>query len=186
MVQAWYQGGISVFDLTDAAHPKEIAFFDRGPVDSTRMASGGSWSAYWYNGVIVSSEIARGLDIFELTPSRSASRRTRSTRRRRCTSTTSTRRVSRSSSGRRRFALARAYVDQLERSQRLVGERGSSPLGRRSSGAEKAGPARRGAGALAARVAARQRCGQLERRREGANAGRRAVRHLASRFEKRR
>jgi hypothetical protein len=69
MVQAWYQGGLSVFDWTDAAHPKEIAFFDRGPVDSTKMASGGSWSAYWYNGVIVSSEISRGLDIFELTPS---------------------------------------------------------------------------------------------------------------------
>jgi LVIVD repeat-containing protein len=69
MVQAWYQGGISVFDWTDAAHPKEIAFFDRGPVDSTKPAGGGSWSAYWYNGVIVSSEIARGLDIFALTPS---------------------------------------------------------------------------------------------------------------------
>ena len=69
MVQAWYQGGISVFDWTDAAHPKEIAFFDRGPVDSTTMGSGGSWSAYWYNGVIVSSEISRGLDILELTPS---------------------------------------------------------------------------------------------------------------------
>ena len=69
MVQAWYQGGISVFDFTDPAHPKEIAFFDRGPVDSTHMQMGGSWSSYWYNGVIVSSEIARGLDIFELTPS---------------------------------------------------------------------------------------------------------------------
>ena len=69
MVQAWYQGGISVFDFTDAAHPKEIAYFDRGPVDSTRMAMGGSWSVYYYNGVIVSSEIARGLDIFELAPS---------------------------------------------------------------------------------------------------------------------
>ncbi|HVT38287.1 MAG TPA: hypothetical protein VHE78_04560, partial [Gemmatimonadaceae bacterium] len=68
MVQAWYQGGISVFDWTDTAHPKEIAYFDRGPADSTRMASGGSWSAYWYNGVIVSSEISRGLDILELTP----------------------------------------------------------------------------------------------------------------------
>ena len=63
MVQAWYQGGISVFDWTDPTNPKEIAFFDRGPVDSTRMAMGGSWSVYWYNGVIVSSEIARGLDI---------------------------------------------------------------------------------------------------------------------------
>ena len=62
MVQGWYQGGISVFDWTDVSKPKEIAFFDRGPVDATRMVSGGSWSVYWYNGVIVSSEIARGLD----------------------------------------------------------------------------------------------------------------------------
>jgi hypothetical protein len=69
MVQGWYQGGISVFDWTDVAHPKEIAFFDRGPLDATRMVSAGSWSVYWYNGLIVSSEIARGLDIFELLPS---------------------------------------------------------------------------------------------------------------------
>ena len=69
MVQAWYQGGVSVFDWTDARHPREIAFFDRGPVDSTRFTMGGSWSVYWYNGVIVSSEIARGLDVMELTPS---------------------------------------------------------------------------------------------------------------------
>jgi hypothetical protein len=69
MVQGWYQGGLSVFDWTDADHPYEVAFFDRGPLDPDRLTSGGSWSAYWYNGVIVSSEIARGLDIFELTPS---------------------------------------------------------------------------------------------------------------------
>jgi len=69
MVQAWYQGGISVFDWTDAAHPKEIGFFDRGPADSTEMAAGGSWSVYWYNGYMYSSEIARGLDILELLPS---------------------------------------------------------------------------------------------------------------------
>ncbi|MGH7533403.1 MAG: LVIVD repeat-containing protein [Gemmatimonadales bacterium] len=69
MVQSWYQGGVSVFDWTDAKHPKEIAFFDRGPVDSTHMVGAGSWSAYWYNGVIVSSEIARGLDVFALQPS---------------------------------------------------------------------------------------------------------------------
>ncbi len=69
MAQAWYQGGVSVFDWTDAAHPKEIAFFDRGPVDATRMASGGYWSVYWYNGVLVGSEMARGLDIFDLKPS---------------------------------------------------------------------------------------------------------------------
>ncbi len=69
MVQSWYEGGVSVFDWTDAAHPREIAFFDRGPVDETRLGNGGSWSAYWYNGYIYSSEIARGLDVLELTPS---------------------------------------------------------------------------------------------------------------------
>jgi hypothetical protein len=69
MVQAWYQGGISVFDWTDPAKPFEIASFDRGPVDSTRMVSGGSWSVYWYNGNLVSSEIARGLDVAQLVPS---------------------------------------------------------------------------------------------------------------------
>jgi hypothetical protein len=69
MVQAWYQGGISVFDWTDPMHPKEIAFFDRGPMDSTKMVDGGYWSAYWYNGFIVGSEISRGLDLFELKPS---------------------------------------------------------------------------------------------------------------------
>jgi hypothetical protein len=69
MVQAWYQGGLSVFDWTDIDNPQEIAFYDRGPVDAERMRMGGSWSAYWYNGVIVSSEIARGMDIYELVPS---------------------------------------------------------------------------------------------------------------------
>jgi hypothetical protein len=69
MVQAWYQGGISVFDWTDPAHPKEIAYFDRGPMDATKMVGAGSWSAYWYNGYIYSSEIARGLDVFALQPS---------------------------------------------------------------------------------------------------------------------
>lgn len=69
MVQAWYQGGISVFDFTDAAHPKEIAFFDRGPVDSTRTVLGGQWSTYWYNGYVIGSEIGRGLDVLQLKPS---------------------------------------------------------------------------------------------------------------------
>jgi hypothetical protein len=69
MVQAWYQGGISVMDFTDADHPKEIAYFDRGPIDPNLLVLGGSWSAYWYNGHIYSSEISRGMDILELTPS---------------------------------------------------------------------------------------------------------------------
>jgi len=68
MVQAWYQGGLSMFDFTDAAHPVEIAYFDRGPIDEKRMLIGGYWSTYYYNGHIYGSEIYRGLDIFKLVP----------------------------------------------------------------------------------------------------------------------
>jgi hypothetical protein len=68
MSQAWYQGGVSIFDFTDPAHPREIAYFDRGPNDSTKLVLGGFWSAYYYNGYIYGSEIARGLDVFKLTP----------------------------------------------------------------------------------------------------------------------
>jgi hypothetical protein len=69
-VQAWYQGGISVMDFTDPAHTYEIAYFDRGPVDAKTLILGGDWSAYWYNGYIYGSEIARGLDVFKLVPSK--------------------------------------------------------------------------------------------------------------------
>ena len=69
-VQAWYQGGISVVDFTDATHPYEIAYFDRGPIDAKTAVLGGEWSAYWYNGYIYGSEIARGLDVFRLVPSK--------------------------------------------------------------------------------------------------------------------
>jgi hypothetical protein len=69
-VQAWYQGGVSVVDFTDASQPFEIAYFDRGPIDPKMLVLGGDWSAYWYNGFIYASEIARGLDVFELTPSK--------------------------------------------------------------------------------------------------------------------
>ena len=55
-------------DFTDAEHPVEIAYFDRGPIDPHMLILGGHWSAYWYNGHIYASEIARGLDIFELSP----------------------------------------------------------------------------------------------------------------------
>jgi hypothetical protein len=67
-VQAWYQGGISVFDFTDATNPREIAYFDRGPISGERMVSGGHWSAYWYNGYVYATEMARGLDVFRLVP----------------------------------------------------------------------------------------------------------------------
>jgi len=69
-VQAWYQGGVSIVDFTDPAHPFEIAYFDRGPIDPKILILGGQWSAYWYNGYIYGSEIARGLDVFELTPTK--------------------------------------------------------------------------------------------------------------------
>ncbi len=136
MVQAWYQGGISVFDWTDAAHPKEIAFFDRGPIDSTEMQSGGSWSVYWYNGAIVSSEIARGLDIFELKPSAFISQNEIDAAR-------SVHLDYLNTQGQPQFVwpasftLARAYVDQLERSKGLDGGR-ISAVRKTLDGAEKA------------------------------------------------
>ena len=68
MVQAWYQGGVSVMDFTDSSHPKEVAFFDRGPIDEKKLITGGYWSSYWYNGRIYGSEMSRGVDVFRLTP----------------------------------------------------------------------------------------------------------------------
>ena len=66
MVQSWYQGGISVWEFTDPANPKEIAWFDRGPLSDERLILGGSWSAYWYNGAIYSSDIQAGFDVLRL------------------------------------------------------------------------------------------------------------------------
>ncbi|MBI4520537.1 MAG: hypothetical protein HY701_06845, partial [Gemmatimonadetes bacterium] len=122
MVQGWYQGGISVFDWTDAEHPVEIAFFDRGPLDATRRSMGGSWSAYWYNGYIYNSEIARGLDVYELTPSAWLSQNeidaAKTVRFETFNSQEQPKIVWPAS-----FALARAYVDQLERSNGLAADR---------------------------------------------------------------
>jgi hypothetical protein len=121
MVQGWYQGGISVFDWTDAAHPREIAFFDRGPADTTLKLSG-SWSAYWYNGNIISSEITRGLDIFQLVPSAFISQNEIDAAR-------TVHLDYYNVQGQQKmvwppsFALARAYVDQLERNGGLASQR---------------------------------------------------------------
>jgi hypothetical protein len=118
MVQAFYQGGITVFDWTDVSHPKEIAFFDRGPIDANRLVGGGSWSAYWYNGLIVSSEIARGLDIYELLPSGLITQNE-------IDAAKTVRFDSYNAQDQQKFvwpasfALARAYLDQLERSNGL-------------------------------------------------------------------
>jgi hypothetical protein len=141
MVQAWYQGGISVFDWTDASHPKEIAYFDRGPMDSTKLVDAGSWSAYWYNGVIVSSEISRGLDIYELQPSGLISQNeidaAKSVHFDFLNVQDQPKLVWPAS-----FALARAYVDQLERSNGLAGAR-ISAIRQGLASAEKASGAQR-------------------------------------------
>jgi hypothetical protein len=120
--QSWYQGGISIFDWTDPANPYEIAYFDRGPVDATQMAMGGSWSVYWYNGKLYSSEIARGLDVLELTPSEHLSQN----------EIDAAKLVQFESlnvqtqpqlSWPPSFVVARAYLDQLERTDGLAPER---------------------------------------------------------------
>jgi hypothetical protein len=142
MVQSWYQGGISVFDWTDAAKPVEIGYFDRGPVEATRMGDGGSWSVYWYNGVIVSSEIARGLDILELTPSGHVTQNE-------IDAAKSVRFEYLNPQGQPKlvwppsFALARAYADQLARSSGLAADRLAS-VRAALDGAEKASGAARG------------------------------------------
>ena len=122
MVQAWYQGGLSVFDWTDIDHPKEIAYFDRGPVDAGRMVMGGSWSAYWYNGVIVSSEIARGLDVFELIANANISDNELA-----AAKTVKMPWLNTQDQPKiiwpQTFVLARAYLDQLERSKGLPADR---------------------------------------------------------------
>lgn len=117
-VQAWYQGGISLMDFTDPANPKEIGYFDRGPLDAKIPMMGGSWSAYWYNGYIYSSEIARGLDIFELTPTPNLSQNeidaAKAVR-----TTLSNVQTQERIVWPRKLVVAKAYLDQLERSQGL-------------------------------------------------------------------
>jgi hypothetical protein len=70
LVQAWYQGGVSMVDFTDVTHPFEVGYFDRGPIDGAKRALGGQWSTYWYNGYVYGSEIARGVDVFKLAPNK--------------------------------------------------------------------------------------------------------------------
>jgi hypothetical protein len=119
MVQAWYQGGLSVFDWTDPKHPKEIAYFDRGPLNADTLELGGYWSTYWYNGYIYGSEITRGLDVFELQPSGFITRNE-------IDAAKSVKLDYFNTQGQVKFtwpasySLARAYLDQLERSHSLA------------------------------------------------------------------
>ena len=114
MIQGWYQGGISLIDWTDPSNPVEIGYHDRGPANPDQMVMGGSWSVYWYNGVIVNSEITRGMDIFELVPSDLLTQNE-------IDAANSVVLSQLNSQGQpifewpATFALARAYLDQLER-----------------------------------------------------------------------
>ncbi|MDQ2070819.1 DUF305 domain-containing protein [Natronospira bacteriovora] len=121
-VQAWYQGGISVKDFSDAGNPREIAFFDRGPIDEEELVTGGYWSAYWHQGRIYGTEMARGLDVFRLTVSDELSENELAAAK---------------LAGDRVFnpqkqrqidwpaepVVARAYLDQLSRGETLKGDR---------------------------------------------------------------
>jgi len=122
MVQGWYQGGVSVFDWTDPSNVKEIAYFDRGPMDSTKLVSAGSWSAYWYNGYIYSSEMSRGLDILDLVPSGLLSKNeidAAKTVRLEFFNAQEQPKLTWPAS----FALSRAYLDQLERNSGLAADK---------------------------------------------------------------
>jgi hypothetical protein len=122
LVQGWFSGGTSVVDWTDGANPKEIAFFDRGPMDATRPRTGGIWSAYWYNGHVYASDMSRGLDVLELQPSGLLSQNeidaAKSVRLEQFNPQTQPKFVWPPT-----FALARAYLDQLGRSNGLAAER---------------------------------------------------------------
>lgn len=178
MVQGWYQGGIDIIDFTDADKPKEIGFFDRGPVDQpsgeansrARGTIGGSWGAYWYNGYIYSSEMARGLDIFELVPSEHLS----------ANEIAAAKLVKMDEYNPQAqpklvwpaaFPVVRSYLDQLERNDGLAAARRSA-IAKALDAAEKAAPAAR-------RSALQLLAGQVDRDVAGAKDGAR-VKAMAS------
>jgi hypothetical protein len=117
-IQAWYQGGLSIMDFTDANKPVEVGYFDRGPIDPKMLILGGSWSAYWYNGHIYSSEIARGLDILELSPSELLTQNEID-----AAKTVQVTELNVQNQQKlvwpNKLVVAKAYLDQLERSQAL-------------------------------------------------------------------
>ncbi|MCL6487969.1 MAG: hypothetical protein K6T76_03385 [Alicyclobacillus mali] len=122
IVQAWYQGGISVVDFTDIDHPFEIAYFDRGPIDPKTLILGGDWSAYWYNGHIYGAEIVRGIDVFRLTPSEHLSQNE--------IDAANLARMDEFNAQHQprivwpaAFPVPRAYLDQLERNRGLAADR---------------------------------------------------------------
>jgi hypothetical protein len=121
-VQSWYQGGVSIVDFTDITHPIEIGYFDRGPVDGIKHAMGGQWSTYWYNGYIYGSEIARGVDVFKLVPNKYLTQNE-------IDAATQIQVAELNVQNQQKFAwpanfvTAKAYIDQLSRSNALDAKR---------------------------------------------------------------
>jgi hypothetical protein len=144
MAQGWYQGGISVFDFTDPRHVREIAFFDRGPMDSTKLFVSGSWSAYWYNGMIYSSEITRGLDVFRLQPSAWLTQNEIDAANSVHLSELNVQSQPQFTWA-PSFAVARAYLDQLARGNGLAADRISAARDALASAERASGDERRGA-----------------------------------------
>ena len=144
MVQSWYQGGISVFDWTDPKNIQEIAYFDRGPSAADRQGPGGTWSVYWYNGSLISSEISRGLDVLALTPSEHLTQNE-------IDAANTVRFDYLNAQGQPKlawppsFALARAFADQLERSKGLAAARLSAVRDALAGAEKQSGAARRDA-----------------------------------------
>ena len=175
MVQAWYQGGVSVFDFTDSANPVEIAFFDRGPVDGKQLITGGYWSTYWYNGHIYGAEIARGLDVFRLTPSEHLSKHE-------IEAAALVRQTEFNAQQQTRIhwppssVVARAYLDQLTRTRALAPDRSAAV----NATLDRADALRTGQGKGSAEVA--QQLGSLaaDMEREAATASGRDAARLRS------
>ncbi len=170
MVQAWYQGGLALVDFTDPANPIEVGFFDRGPVAADKAVLAGFWSAYWYNGYIIGSEIARGLDLLKLRPGRLLSKNeiaaAESVRLDQFNPQLQPKFVWPAS-----FVVARAYLDQLVRNRGLRAARTTRITADLARAERLGGEARQAALVKLA--------GQLEKDAEGArDAGR--VRKLAA------
>lgn len=189
MVQGWYQGGIDVIDFTDADRPVELAFFDRGPVDAPPTAGGaqpvsrtrgtiaGSWGAYWYNGLIYSSEMARGLDILELVPSDKLSANeiaaAKLVRWAEFNPQSQPRIVWPAA-----FVVVRAYLDQLARNDGLQSARRTAIATALDAAEAQRGAARRASLTALAASVSRDAAGAADRTRVEAMAG--AIRDLAA------
>ena len=144
MAQAWYQGGISVFDFTDAKKPVEIAYFDRGPVDAAKVVLAGYWSVYWNNGYLYGSEIARGLDVFQLVPSDMLTQNEIDAAKT-VTFETNNPQDQQHISWPPTFSLARAYVDQIARSKGLAADKLASVTADLGAAEQASGAARKAA-----------------------------------------